>query len=342
MREETNTQLTPKDFASEVEVKWCPGCGDYVVLAQLRQALAELNRRPESVVLISGIGCAARLPYYMNTYGFHTIHGRPFSVATGLRLVRPDLNIWVITGDGDALSIGAGHLLHTLRRNVNLNILLFNNRVYGLTKGQYSPTSEVGMRTPSSPYGSIDWPINPIALALAADATFVARTIDANPKHLRETFKAADLHHGTSFVEIYQNCKVFNDAAFAPFAEKQSAPLHSLYLEAGQPLRFGVHQEKVILWNHGNPQIVDSSVQDYDPSLLWIHDPQDKVKAFLLSQFGFSEPFSHFPVPFGVLYQTQRPTYDEVLNQKATISAGKLSPHARHLLAFEHFEQSSE
>lgn len=333
--EKAGKKLTAKDFASEVEVKWCPGCGDYVILAQLRQALAELNKRPESVVIISGIGCSSRLPYYMNTYGFHTIHGRPFSVATGLRLIRPDLNIWVITGDGDGLSIGTNHLLHTIRRNVHLNILLFNNRVYGLTKGQYSPTSEVGMRSPTSPYGSIDWPINPLYLALAAEGTFIARTIDANPKHLRTILKAADQHKGTSFVEIYQNCKVFNDATFAPFANKQLAPLHSLYLEPGQPLRFGKENEKIILWNNGNPQIVDTTHQSFDETQVWIHEPENKVKAFLLAQFGFSESYKDFPIPFGLIYQSNRPTYNELLEEKTSLPFQKVSPHLKRLLSLD-------
>src|SRR5487761_2474575 len=233
------TALTRKDFESDQEVRWCPGCGDYAILSAVQAVFAELGVRRENIVFISGIGCSSRFPYYMNTYGFHTIHGRAPALATGLKVSRPDLDVWVVTGDGDGLSIGGNHLIHALRRNIDFNILLFNNRIYGLTKGQYSPTSEVGKVTKSTPMGSLDFPFNPVSLALGAEAPFVARTIDSDRKHLTAVLRAAADHRGTAFVEIYQNCPIFNDDAFAPVTEPGSREERVIRLEHGQPVRFG-------------------------------------------------------------------------------------------------------
>src|SRR6201991_2014467 len=233
------TALTRKDFVSDQEVRWCPGCGDYAILAQVQRVMPELGVPKENIVFVSGIGCSSRFPYYMNTYGFHSIHGRAPAIATGLAPSRPDLSVWVVTGDGDALSIGGNHLIHSLRRNVNLKILLFNNRIYGLTKGQYSPTSEVGKITKSTPMGSLDPPFNPISLAIGAEASFVARTIDSDRKHLQSVLREAAQHNGTSLVEIYQNCNIFNDDAFAPLKDPQQRDDVTIRLEHGEPIVFG-------------------------------------------------------------------------------------------------------
>src|SRR5579884_3298629 len=244
--------LTPKDLASDQEVRWCPGCGDYSILAQMKKAMAPLGIPREKMVIISGIGCSSRFPYYVNTYGFHSIHGRAPTLATGLKACRPDLQVWVITGDGDGLSIGGNHLLHAIRRNMDLKIVLFNNEIYGLTKGQYSPTSRVGTRTKSSPLGSIDTPLRPISLALGADATFVARTLDVDINHLTETLKRAAAHKGTAFVEVYQNCKIFNDGVFEYATDKSVKADHAVYLEHGKPLVFGKDRDKGIRLNPRN------------------------------------------------------------------------------------------
>src|SRR5215831_9188680 len=240
------TVLQPRDLASDQEVRWCPGCGDYSILAQMKKALAPLGIPREKFVFISGIGCASRFPYYMNTYGFHTIHGRAPAIATGLKLARPDLSVWVITGDGDGLSIGGNHLIHAIRRNMDLKIILFNNEIYGLTKGQYSPTSRIGTRTKSSPLGSIDTPLRPLSLALGADATFVARTLDVDINHLTETLKRAAAHKGTAFVEVYQNCKIFNDGVFEYATDKSIKADNVLHLHHGRPLVFGKDQNRGI------------------------------------------------------------------------------------------------
>src|SRR2546429_7066341 len=264
-------KLSRKDFQSDQEVRWCPGCGDYSILTAVQLLLPELDVKPENLVFVSGIGCAARFPYYMNVYGLHGIHGRAPAIATGIALARPDLDVWVITGDGDALSIGGNHLIHSLRRNVNFTMLLFNNQIYGLTKGQYSPTSEVGKVTKSTPFGSVDHPFNPVSLALGAEATFVARTHDMDRKHMMETFRRAHAHRGGAFVEIYQNCNVFNDGAFEQVTSKEARPLMLIPLEHGQPIRFGPEGEKgVALDGQGPARIVD--VADVGEDAILVHD----------------------------------------------------------------------
>lgn len=306
--------LTAKDFATDQEVRWCPGCGDYSILAQVQKVLPGIGVPRENIVIISGIGCSSRFPYYMNTYGMHSIHGRASAIASGLKASRPDLSIWVISGDGDSLSIGGNHTVHLLRRNVNLNLLLFNNQIYGLTKGQYSPTSELKKVTKSTPYGSLDHPFNPLALAAGADATFIARSMDRDPKHLQQSLIRANQHRGTSFLEIYQNCNIFNDGAFEIFTEKSSKPEEALFLEHGKPLLFGASGQKGIRLDGYKPQIVELS-DGHSPDDLWIHDERDFFKAQLLIRM-FDDPQipGHFPRPFGVFYETDRPCYDDLLN----------------------------
>jgi len=300
-------KYTYKDFESDQEVRWCPGCGDYSILKQMQSVIPGLGIKREDIVFISGIGCSSRFPYYMNTYGMHSIHGRAPAVASGLKMANPNLSVWVITGDGDGLSIGGNHLIHLLRRNVDLNVLLFNNEIYGLTKGQYSPTSEMGKRTKSSPMGSLDHPFNPLALALGADATFVARTIDRDPVHLRGVLETSNLHKGTSFIEIYQNCNVFNDGAFLSYSDKKQKGQHIILLEEGQPLVFDAGKKGIRL-NGLKPEIVDLE-EGFSANDLWIHDSRDATKAYILSRF-FDD---NFPRPFGVFYQEDRPCYEEQL-----------------------------
>lgn len=305
-----NNIYTPKDFATDQEVRWCPGCGDYSILKQVQSVMPEINVPKEDIVFISGIGCSSRFPYYMNTYGMHSIHGRATAIASGLKASRPDLSVWIITGDGDSLSIGGNHLVHLLRRNFDTNILLFNNQIYGLTKGQYSPTSEQGKKTKSTPMGSIDHPFNPLALCLGADSTFVARTIDRDPKHLREMLKRSNGHKGTSLLEIYQNCNVFNDGAFFGMTDKQTKDNQTLFLEHGQPLLFGENQEKGIILDGLKPVVV--SMDEYSKEDLWIHDETDRAKASLLSRFFDND----LPRPFGVLYCEQRECYEDALHNQ--------------------------
>jgi 2-oxoglutarate ferredoxin oxidoreductase subunit beta len=302
--------LTPKDLASDQEVRWCPGCGDYSILAQMKKALAPLGIPREKFVFISGIGCASRFPYYMNTYGFHTIHGRAPTLATGLKLARPDLSVWVITGDGDGLSIGGNHLIHAIRRNIDLKIILFNNEIYGLTKGQYSPTSRIGTRTKSSPLGSIDAPLRPLSLALGADATFVARTIDVDINHLTETLKRAAAHKGTAFVEVYQNCKIFNDGVFEYATDKSIKADNVLQLQHGRPLVFGKDQTKGIRLHGLNPEVVELGNGIAKDDLL-VHDEKadEPSLAYLLSRMVYPE----FPECIGVFRAVERPTYEDVL-----------------------------
>lgn len=303
-------KLARKDFVTDQEVRWCPGCGDYAILAQTQKLMPDLGVPRENIVFISGIGCSSRLPYYMNTYGFHSIHGRAPTIATGLKLTRPELQIWVITGDGDGLSIGANHLLHLMRRNVDLVVVLFNNRIYGLTKGQYSPTSELGKRTKSSPAGSIDHPINPLSFALGAEASFIARTIDINVQHLRDTLERAAKHRGTSFVEVYQNCNVFNDGAFIEFADKAVRPDRTISLEQGKPIIFGKEQNRGIRLNGTTPEIVELG-NGVDESDLLVHDESrpDRTVASILTRMEYPE----YPVPMGVFRAVERPTYNELL-----------------------------
>jgi 2-oxoglutarate ferredoxin oxidoreductase subunit beta len=314
--ETTVEKLTSKDFASDQEVRWCPGCGDYSILKQVQTVLPDLGRPKEEFVFISGIGCSSRFPYYMDTFGMHSIHGRATAIATGLKATRPDLSVWVITGDGDSMSIGGNHFIHMLRRNPDLNVLLFNNQIYGLTKGQYSPTSEQGKVTKSTPMGSVDYPFNPIALCLGADATFVARTIDRDPKHQQAIIKRGYEHKGTSLVEIYQNCNVFNDGAFEVYTEKGTKKQYTLMMEHGKPLVFGENNELGIKLDGFKPVIVN--VADASANDLWIHDETDLVKATILSRFyDDSTKEGSFPRPFGVFYiNNDKATFDELFNNQ--------------------------
>ena len=304
--------LSRKDFVSGADVRWCPGCGDYAVLAAVQRALPELAERRENVVFVSGIGCSSRFPYYMNTYGFHTIHGRAPTVATGLKASRPELDVWVVTGDGDALSIGAGHFVHLLRRNLDVQVLLFNNQIYGLTKGQYSPTSEVGKVTKSSPFGSLDHPFNPAALALGADGTFVARTLDRDPKHMQSVLRAAHDHRGTSLVEVYQNCNIFNDGAFFDFTERDSKPERAVFVEHGEPVTYAGGTKGLGL---DGLKLVSLDLEaDASTSDCLVYDATDRTLAGLVAEQAFWS--DALPRPFGVLYREDRPTYDALLNQQ--------------------------
>ena len=305
-----NKVYTAKDFSSDQEVRWCPGCGDYSILKQVQSVMPEINVPKEDIVFISGIGCSSRFPYYMETFGMHSIHGRATAIASGLKAARPDLSVWIITGDGDSLSIGGNHLIHLLRRNFDTNVLLFNNQIYGLTKGQYSPTSEKGKKTKSTPMGSIDHPFNPLALCMGADATFIARTMDRDPKHMREMLMRSNNHKGTSLLEIYQNCNVFNDGAFFGMTDKATKMNQTLFLEHGQPLVFGENKDKGISLDGFKPIIV--SLEDCSIDDLWIHDEKDRVKAGLLTRFFDAD----FPRPFGVFYFEDRPTYEDALVQQ--------------------------
>lgn len=312
----TAPALTSKDFVTDQEVRWCPGCGDYSILAQVQKVMPTLGISRENIVIVSGIGCSSRFPYYMNTYGMHSIHGRATAIASGLKAARPELSVWIVTGDGDSLSIGGNHTIHLLRRNFDVNILLFNNQIYGLTKGQYSPTSEENKVTKSSPYGSVDHPFNPLALAMGADATFVARTMDRDPKHLQSMLLRANAHKGASFLEIYQNCNIFNDGAFEIFTEKGSKPAETLFLEQGQPLLFGANKEKGIKLDGFSPKAVNLA-DGYSADDLWIHDENDIYKAQILVRI-FDNPTAdgHLPRPFGVFYQKDRKRYEEVMQQQ--------------------------
>jgi 2-oxoglutarate ferredoxin oxidoreductase subunit beta len=310
-------QLTAKDFATDQEVRWCPGCGDYSILAQVQKVLPTLGLPRENIAIISGIGCSSRFPYYMNVYGMHSIHGRATAIASGLKASRPDLSVWIVTGDGDGLSIGGNHTIHLLRRNFNVNILLFNNQIYGLTKGQYSPTSEENKVTKSTPFGSIDHPFNPLALAMGADATFVARSMDRDVKHLQAMLLRANAHYGSSFLEIYQNCNIFNDGAFEMFTEKATKADEALFLEHGQPLVFGSNRDKGIRLEGFTPIVVNLNDGNNSVNDLWVHDERDVYKAQILTRM-FDDPKSanHLPRPFGVFYTAIRPTYEDMLKQQ--------------------------
>jgi 2-oxoglutarate ferredoxin oxidoreductase subunit beta len=305
--------LTAKDLASDQEVRWCPGCGDYSILAQMKKVLANLGIPRENMVFISGIGCSSRFPYYMNTYGFHSIHGRAPTLATGLKAFRPDLSVWVITGDGDGLSIGGNHLIHAIRRNVDMKIILFNNEIYGLTKGQYSPTSRQGTRTKSSPFGSIDNPLRPLSIAIGAEATFVARTLDVDIQHLTTVLRRAADHKGTAFVEIYQNCKIFNDGVFEYATDKSVKADNALFLEHGKPLIFGKDRNKGIRLHGLDPEVVTLGNGIAADDLL-IHDEkaEEPSLAYLLSRMVFPR----FPECVGVYRCVERPTYEELLNDQ--------------------------
>lgn len=307
---------TMKDFKSDQEVRWCPGCGDYAVLAAVQGFMPDLGLAKENIVFVSGIGCSSRFPYYMNTYGMHSIHGRAPAIATGLATSRRDLSVWVVTGDGDALSIGGNHLIHALRRNVNLKILLFNNRIYGLTKGQYSPTSEVGKITKSTPMGSLDAPFNPVSLAIGAEASFVARTVDSDRKHLTSVLRQAADHPGTALVEIYQNCNIFNDGAFEALKDKERAQEAVIRLEHGAPIRFGADGSKGVVRAPDSGDLVVVTVTPENEHRILVHDAHaaSPTTAFALSRLADPDTLHHTPI--GVLRSVQRPVYDTLMNEQ--------------------------
>jgi 2-oxoglutarate/2-oxoacid ferredoxin oxidoreductase subunit beta len=320
---ETKIKFTPKDFASQMDVKWCPGCGDYSILKQVQTVFPDLGVAKEDFVFISGIGCSSRFSYYMDTYGMHSIHGRAAAIASGVKAANPNLSVWIVSGDGDSLSIGGNHFIHLMRKNFDVNYLLFNNQIYSLTKGQYSPTSEKGKLTKTSPYGSIEEPFNPSELALGAKASFVARTQDRDPKHMQAVLKRAYQHKGTSFVEVYQNCPVFNDGAFFSFSDKETKKEQAILLEHGKPLVFGQQDNKGIRLDGLKPVIVD--LADYSANDLWIHDEKDKTKANLISRF-FDTDFDGiaFPRPFGIIYAEERAVFEESMEaQIETIRSKK-------------------
>jgi len=318
--------LSAKDFASDQDVRWCPGCGDYSILANLQRVMPELGLPRESFVFVSGIGCSSRFPYYMNTYGFHTIHGRAPAFASGIKAARPDLSVWVVTGDGDGLSIGGNHLLHTIRRNLDLQILLFNNRVYGLTKGQYSPTSRVGMMTKSTPDGSIDYPVDPIAFALGSGATFVARTVDVDAMHLQGVLRRAYEHRGTAFVEILQNCPVYNDDEWIEVEDKKTRPDASLKLVDGQPLLFGAHgHRRGIRIDNGIPSLVElAEGQNPEQSGVAIHHERHESPAYAFALASLQRP--SFPLPIGVFRAVEKPTYESLLEQQVRDAIARRGP----------------
>ena len=315
-------KYTKKDFESDQDVRWCPGCGDYSILMQMKKVAAKLGMDRSKTVFVSGIGCSSRFPYYMNTYGFHTIHGRAPAVATGLKLARPELKVFVVTGDGDGLSIDGNHLLHVLRRNVDVTILLYNNRIYGLTKGQYSPTSELGKVTKSTPMGSADRPVSPCSFALGAGATFVARTVDRNIAHMEETLKRAAQHKGAAFVEILQNCNVYNDLAWNVLYDRESKVLHELKVQHGKPLVFGpVDDRRGLVLDGVKPKVV--KVKDVPESALWVHDETDRGTALVLAHLWAPD----YPIPLGVLAANAgETTYEEILIQQEQKSISERGP----------------
>ena len=319
----TNPKYERKDFVAKEDVRWCPGCGDYAVLSQVQRVMPEicerLHLRRENIVFVSGIGCSSRFPYYMNTYGFHTIHGRAPAIATGLQLCRPDLLVWVITGDGDGLSIGTNHLVHCLRRNVNVKILLFNNRIYGLTKGQFSPTSEKGKKTKSSPMGSIEQPIKPLSMALASEATFVARASATDGKNLQEILLRAACHRGSAFVEILQNCNVFNDGAFESFTSAATRQDRSLYLQHGAPMIFGANRDRAIRLRAGFPEIVRLDEFPEKELLVFNESAAHPGLAYMLSELDEQA----FPVPMGVFRCVDRSPFDELLDEQIATAVAK-------------------
>ena len=321
MAEVIENKLTRKDFTSDQEVRWCPGCGDYAILAAVQKVFQELGVKKENFLVVSGIGCSSRFPYYMDTYGFHSIHGRAPAFATGAKLANPDLSVWIVTGDGDAMSIGGNHFIHVLRRNLDVNILMFNNRIYGLTKGQYSPTSELGKVTKSTPMGSLDHPFNPPSLALGSGATFVARTIDRDSKHLASIVKESHTHKGSSFVEIYQNCNIFNDGAFANMTDRETKMETRLVLEEGQPMIFGKDKDKGLVLNGSQLSVLQLSDNKTVDDVL-VHNSSDKNMARLLSGMTYN---GELPTPVGVIYKEDRPTYDDMMTaqlQSAVDSKG--------------------
>jgi 2-oxoglutarate/2-oxoacid ferredoxin oxidoreductase subunit beta len=325
-------KYSSKDFSSSQDVRWCPGCGDYSILAQMQRVSPDLNIKIENFVWVSGIGCAARFPYYMNTYGIHGIHGRAPAIATGIKVNKPELSVWVATGDGDLLSIGGNHFIHACRRNVDIKILLFNNRIYGLTKGQYSPTSEKGKRTKSTPFGSIDFPFNPLSLAVGAGATFIARSLDRDPKHLKDMMKRAGEHKGTAFIEVFQNCNIFNDGAFEILTDKETKADNVLFLEHNKPMVFGKNSDKGIRLNGLTPEVVDISNGNYSISDLWVHDEFAKTSAAANILAHFAE-MDGFPTPVGILRQENKSTYDNDFHEQInTIKKTKGEGDLRKLL----------
>jgi 2-oxoglutarate ferredoxin oxidoreductase subunit beta len=318
----TELGLKAKDFKTDQEVRWCPGCGDYAILAAVQGFMPELGIPRENIVFVSGIGCSSRFPYYMNTYGMHSIHGRAPAIATGLSTTRRDLSVWVVTGDGDALSIGGNHLIHALRRNVNLKILLFNNRIYGLTKGQYSPTSELGKITKSTPMGSLDYPFNPVSIALGAEATFVARTLDSDRQHLTSVLRAAAEHQGTALIEIYQNCNIFNDGAFDVLKEPDTRDDFTIRLVHGEPVRFGADGSKAVVRTALDGSLaIEENVADDDPRLV-IHDAHHEHPsyAFALSRLSNIDPRY---APMGVFRDVSRPVYDSLMSDQLDAATAK-------------------
>jgi len=303
--------LTKKDFESDQDVRWCPGCGDYSILAQTQKTMPDFGVAKEKIVFISGIGCSGRLPYYMNTFGFHTIHGRAATIATGLKAARPDLMVWVITGDGDALSIGGNHLIHAMRRNVDMKMIMFNNRIYGLTKGQASPTSPIGKKTKSTPLGTIETPIIPLNLVAAAEASFIARSVDTHSEHLQEMMHRAGEHSGAAFLEVLQNCNIFNDGAWRDFTDKSVKEDRMLVLEHGEPMIFGAEKNKGIRLNGLRPEVVTIGENGVSVADLWVHDETDPdaTRTQILSRMWWPD----FPVPVGVFRRVPRPTHDQLL-----------------------------
>ncbi len=304
-----NQKLTKKDFTSDQDVRWCPGCGDYAILAQVQKVFPELGIPKKDFLVVSGIGCSSRFPYYMSTYGFHSIHGRAPAIASGAKLANPNLSVWMVTGDGDAMSIGGNHLIHILRRNMDIKILMFNNRIYGLTKGQYSPTSELGKKTKSTPMGSLDHPFNPLSLALGSGATFVARTLDRESKHLGEIVRKCNSHKGTSFVDIYQNCNIFNDGAFSDLTDRETKADTLLILEHGEPMLFGADKTKGIILDGSKLKSVELG-NDYSADDILVHDENNKSLAFYLSEITLDP---NLPTPIGVLYKEDKLTYDDMM-----------------------------
>ena len=317
-------QMKKADFVSDQEVRWCPGCGDYAILNNVQKVMPELGIPREKIVFVSGIGCSSRFPYYMNTYGFHSIHGRAPALATGIKCANPDLSVWVITGDGDALSIGGNHFIHAIRRNLDINYILFNNRIYGLTKGQYSPTSELGKKTKSAPMGVIDYPINPLSLAIASEATFVARSIDIDVKHLGGVVEAGAKHKGISFIEVYQNCNIFNDHAFDYFAERSVRSDNVLYLEDGKPMIFGKDRNKGIRMNGAHPEVVTIGENGITEADLLVHDVNlaDPSVAFMLARMEQPD----FPQPVGIFRAVERATYEDLMVSQIDAAIAKGGP----------------
>ena len=322
MSDQQTVTLSKKDFVSDQDVRWCPGCGDYAILSQVQKVFPQFGIPKENFLVVSGIGCSSRFPYYVDTFGFHSIHGRAPALATGAKIANPDLSVWIVTGDGDSMSIGGNHLIHVLRRNFDLNILLFNNQVYGLTKGQYSPTSEIGRISNSSPLGSVDYPFNPPLLALGAGGTFIARSIDREQSHLQGILKEAYMHKGTSFVEIYQNCWVFNDGAFESLTEREMKMETQLILEHGKPMVFGKNKDKGLRLKGSKLQVVKLG-KKYSIDDVLMHDEKNKIQGLLLSELSYDKKF---PTPLGIIYKEEKPTYETMLYdqiEKSVQSKGK-------------------